>query len=323
MKQTPAISVIMLTHKNEKYLGRAIESVLNQTYTDFELILVNNGSTDDCRLICERYKSQDHRISVIIKEKGNIGSGRNAGLSVARGEFLVFVDDDDIAERGLLEFLYKLIVEYQADISICGSWYLTDGMLKPKYIYDHILELETEQGVVELLKREYYNIASAAKMFRRTIIPQHPYSERGLVDDINTVYKFFERAQKVIAHGIPQYSFSRHSGNLTAFTTDFRLLTPEILREYLNAFRSRTVYLSERLPGIKDFIHYAEWCFMFDMCEKITQYNLDNCSEQLKFMHKTIMDDQALIEANPHVQTQQRKWLATLMRDVRVGLSDG
>lgn len=288
-EKIPAISIITLTFDREQYLRRAVESVLGQNFTDFELILVDNGSVNRCGVICDEYAAKDSRISVIHKPKGNIGSGRNAGLRAAKGEFIVFIDDDDIAEADMLDFLHKLIIRYQADISICGSWYSINGEKVPKYVDDRLLVLNTKEAIIELLNRKYFNSSSAAKMFRRSIIPADPYSEEGFIDDINTVYKIFTEAKRVAVQGKPRYTFFRHDGNLTAFTLNFRLLTPEILNEYIIAFSERTAYLSERFPVIKEFIEYKEWSFMLSMSEKVLHYNLKDCYAQVSYMQKRLI----------------------------------
>jgi glycosyltransferase involved in cell wall biosynthesis len=283
--------------------------VLTQTFTDFEFILVDNGSPNRAGIICDEYADRDGRISVIHKSRGNIGSGRNTGLQAAKGDFIVFVDDDDTAEPDMLDFLYNLANKYEADISICGSWYSTDGILTAKFVFDEILELNTEQAIIELLKRKYFNIASAAKMFKRSIIPEHPYSESGMIDDITTVYKIFAEARKVVAQGIPKYSFHRHEGNLTAFSTDFRLLTPEILVEYLDAYRKRTIFLSERFPAVKNYFQYTEWSFMLSMCEKINWHNLANCGKPLTFMLSELEQNRDIFLRSPWTQEFEKEWM--------------
>ena len=115
------ISVIMLTYNREELVGRAIESILAQTYRDFEFIIVDNGSSDRSGAIADEYAAKDARIRVIHRERGNIGSGRNTGLDAAQGEHIAFIDDDDWTEPDFLEFLHSLMVEYNADVSICGA----------------------------------------------------------------------------------------------------------------------------------------------------------------------------------------------------------
>jgi len=107
----PTISVIVPVYKVEPYLRRCVDSILNQTYTDFELILVDDGSPDGCPALCDEYAVKDSRIRVIHKSNGGVSSARNAGLEVAQGEYITFVDSDDYIRPHLLNRVYQQAVE--------------------------------------------------------------------------------------------------------------------------------------------------------------------------------------------------------------------
>ena len=109
------ISIIMPIYNAEKYLRQAIESVLNQTYVDFELILVNDGSVDESGNICDEYSEKDSRVKVIHKENGGICSARNAGMCAAQGNYIMFMDNDDILTENTLQENYELLINYDAD----------------------------------------------------------------------------------------------------------------------------------------------------------------------------------------------------------------
>ena len=117
----PLLSVLMLTYNRENLVSRAIESILRQTYSNFEFIIVDNGSTDKSGQIADEYAKQDSRIRVIHRDKGTISAGRNTALDAAQGDYLAFIDDDDWVEPDFLEFLLNLAVKNQADVAICGA----------------------------------------------------------------------------------------------------------------------------------------------------------------------------------------------------------
>lgn len=315
LKETLAVSVIMLTYNREQYVGRAVDSILCQTFKDFEFIIVDNGSNDNSGNICDDYAEKDSRIKVIHKERGNIGSGRNVGLLISQGEYITFIDDDDTAEPDMIEFLYDLITKYNADISVCGSWRSTDGVLTPKFIYDEILELNTEQAVVELLKREHYNVGFPTKMFRRSLLMPHFFPEKGCYDDITTSYKIFAGAYKIVALGAPKYIVYRHGNNNSAFATNYKLLKPGILDEYLTAFQERTKYLSEKFPEIKDYIQYTEWSYMISMCEKIIKYEIIECKKQYAYMRDNLKVNLSLIESILYFKSYERIWLSNILNE--------
>lgn len=116
MQSEVKVSVIMPVYNSEKYLGKAVESVLNQTFKEFELILVDDGATDCSGNICDEYAQSDNRIRVIHKENGGISSARNAGLKAAKGEYIAFCDNDDLYLPNLLRDNYELVKKYDADI---------------------------------------------------------------------------------------------------------------------------------------------------------------------------------------------------------------
>lgn len=120
MNNVPLISVIIPVYNVEKYLSRCIESVLGQTYTNFEIILVDDGSTDNCPNICDEYASKDNRIKVIHKNNGGVSSARNIGILQSSGTWICFLDSDDWWDKEFLAQLINPLTDYNYDISCCG-----------------------------------------------------------------------------------------------------------------------------------------------------------------------------------------------------------
>lgn len=117
MDTSEKVSVIIPVYNDEKYLKQCVESILTQTYTNLEIILVDDGSTDHTPEICEEYREKYDQIRVLHKKNGGVGSSRNAGLALATGEYVLFVDNDDWLEKHHIEELYKLAKENNADIA--------------------------------------------------------------------------------------------------------------------------------------------------------------------------------------------------------------
>ena len=303
------VSVIMLTYNREDLVGRAIESILSQTMTDFEYIIVDNGSSDRSGEIAEEYAKKDSRIKVVHIPKSNIGTGRNTGLDLATGEYITFIDDDDTAEPDMLEFLYNLAVENGADISLSGSIKEVEGEFLPNCVFEEKLLMTPEEAVVTLLKRKKYNAAMPSKLLKKELFDKIRFKTEGKYDDISVVYKYFAEAKKVAAHGIPKYCFWRHPGNNSAFTTNDLLLTPEQLDEYFEAFRERTEYLSAKLPDIADYAQYSEWSYMISMCNKISKNNLVSCQKQLDFVKKELTEHYDEFYDSPHTQEFEREFM--------------
>jgi glycosyltransferase involved in cell wall biosynthesis len=303
------LSILMLTYNREKLVSRAIESVLAQTFTNFEYIIVDNGSTDASGSIADDYSEKDPRISVVHIERSSIGRGRNVALSRAAGDYVTFIDDDDIAEPDMMEFLFNLSVDHDADIAVCGSTKLVDGEKLPNCVFDECLVMNAADAVVELLRRKKYNAAMPTKMLKQTIFRRVGFEEGGKYDDITATYKYFAEAEKVVAWGKPKYCFARHTGNNSAFTTDDKLLTPEQLDEYFAAFRERTEYLKRKLPEIGDYALYSEWSYLISMCNKIIKNNLTGCGKQLRFVKRELTKNFGEFYNSPYIERLEVEYM--------------
>ncbi len=304
-----SISVIMLVYNREKYVSAAIESVINQTHKDFEFIIIDNGSSDSSGEICDRYAVLDSRIKVIHKERGNIGSGRNAGLEHAKGQYITFVDDDDYCASDMLEFLYRLIEEHDGDIALCGSNKNVEGVELENCVFDELLIMSAEEAVVELLNRKKYNVAMPTKLLKRELFESIRFYETGKYDDITVGYRFFANAKKVIGHGKPKYTFTRHLNNNSNFTTNDLLLTPIQLNEYFAAFRERSDYIAKVLPKLAEFALYTEWSYMISMCNKIVSNNLEHCQEQLNHIKETLTQNYDVFYNSEYLKPFEREWM--------------
>jgi glycosyltransferase involved in cell wall biosynthesis len=299
----------MLTYNRKQFLDRSIRSILTQDFSDFEFILVNNGSTDGSGEVCETFAHSDPRIKVIHKPFGNIGSGRNAGVKAARCEYVTFVDDDDYAYPDMLSFLYGLAAGNGADISFCGSDKEIDGKVLSNCTFDSLHIFTPQEAVVKLLDRVYLNAATPTKLFRKSIVEMFPFSEENHYEDIFITYKLFASANKVAAHGLPKYCFVRHQTNNSRFTTNDDFLSPLQLDEYFEAYRERTAWLIERFPGIKDVVVYSEWSFLISMYNKIVSNHIANCDKQQQYIRGILNEHRDEFGASVYCKPFEHEYL--------------
>lgn len=294
------ISVIMLTYNREGLISRAIDSILAQTYPGFELLIVDNGSTDRSGVIADGYADRDSRVRVIHRERGNIGAGRNTGLDAAQGGYITFIDDDDWVEPDFLAFLLGLIQEHDADVAICGA---ADKAFNEKKL------MTAEEALIELMWREKYSTGFPMKLFRAELFRNMRFSETDQFDDIGLIYRLFTLSRAIAYHGRPKYHVFRHPGNNSAWTTDHSLLTPETLEEYLSAYRARTEWLCERFPGSTPTWQYFEWSFMISMVEKIQRLNLSGCGEHFEKMKRQLREHQGEFLGSPNILPFEKNWM--------------
>jgi len=296
----PKISVVMLTYNRESLVARMIECILSQTFTDFEYIVVNNGSADRSGKIADEYAEKDNRIQVIHKERGNIGSGRNAGLDRAQGKYVAFVDDDDTCTADYLQFLYDLAEDSGAAASICGATWAA---------YEEKRVMMPQEAVETLLWRKRYNVAFPTKLLRRGLFDGHRFLETGKYDDISLMPEILASAEKTAYHGLPKYHFNRHGNNNSAWTQDHRLLDAATLREYLNAYRQRTQYLIRKFPDGAEKWRYFEWSFMLSMVEKTMRLQLAGCRQICEELKRELTRHREEFLSGSLAQEFERTWM--------------
>ncbi len=298
----PDISVIMLTYNRENLVGRMIECILRQTFQNFELVVIDNGSNDRSGEIADSYARKDARIRVIHRERGNIGSGRNTGLDVACGRYIAFVDDDDTCTPDFLEFLYRMAEEEAADLSICGaSW----SDINEKCV------MNAEQAMETLLWRKKFNVAFPTKLFRAELFETQRFPETGKYDDIYLMPKMIAEADKIVYHGLSKYHFDRHEGNNSAWTQNHKLLDVETLQEYIEVYRNRTMWLEERFPKSIEKWRYFNWSFLISMVEKVTRLELADCYEIRDGLIEVLKENQERFCHCPWISDTEKMWMET------------
>jgi len=300
----------MLTYNREALVSRAIESILHQTYKDFEFIIIDNGSADKSGIIAEEYAVKDSRVKVLHRKGENIGSGRNAGLDTAKGEYIAFIDDDDWAEPDFLEFLFNLAVNKKADISICGSYRQHDnGEIEEKYIFDNLFLYDAEKSVKEMVLRTYYNSATPTKLFKRNVFNNIRFPNQGKYDDISTTYKLFANSGLTAVHGKGKYYFTRHNSNNSGAATKHELLNSQQLDEYLTVFKERTEYISRVFPNLIEFAKWSECSYMISMIEKIKRFNITSCDAQFNFMINELKQNCDIFYNSIYTRNFEREWM--------------
>jgi len=186
------ISIIIPVYNVEQYLVRCVDSVINQTYKNLEIILVDDGSTDNSGKICDEYALKDNRIKVIHKKNGGLPSARNAGLDIAIGEYIGFVDSDDYIVSDMYEHLYNLLLNNKADVSCCNFFNFKDNQyVDNQYGVDAVLNF----GEVLCVKQ---NVFVWNKLYKRALIGNIRVDEKlRLGEDLDFNFKVLRKIKKI------------------------------------------------------------------------------------------------------------------------------
>lgn len=223
------ISIIVPVYNVERYLRECIESILNQTYSTFELILVDDGSTDFSYKICQEYAAVDKRIKLYQKENGGLSDARNYGLNYVNGKYIVFIDSDDYVEKEFIEVLYSSIKKYSSDIATVAYRRVTDD---GEISYDIIAGEKSEcwsniDALMLMLYQKIISISACSKMYATELFKEIRFPKGKLYEDILTVPKLFLTAKKVSYECQPLLNYRVRKGSIT--TSAFKLKDTEML----------------------------------------------------------------------------------------------
>lgn len=215
MTGEPLISVVVPVYRVEKWLCRCVDSLLAQTYQNIEIILVDDGSPDQCGAMCNAYAAQERRVRVIHQENRGLSAARNAGTAIAKGQYITFVDSDDWVEPDFLEQLWAAQMQTKADVVVCGYCTEPEGAVLGQT--DTKIEcFDAEQALKALCYQKRMETSAWAKLYRTEDARKFPYPDGRLFEDIATTYKFFSSAKRIAVCGQALYHYWQHPDSIMA-----------------------------------------------------------------------------------------------------------
>ncbi len=211
-KNNPLISIIVPVYKVEQYLHTCVDSVLMQTYTNWELILVDDGSPDNCPTICDKYAAQDNRIKVIHKENGGLSSARNSGLNISTGDYISFLDSDDFWHKDYLAILLNICIKYDADIAQCN-------FIRGTEILFPVIEKKNKLKIFDnhsIFLKGYAKIIVCAKLYKRQLFDGIRMPEGKINEDDYTTWKLYFKAKKILVTDQALYYYTVNKNSIMA-----------------------------------------------------------------------------------------------------------
>ena len=207
----PLISLIVPVYNVKDYLKTCLQSILEQTYKNLEIILVDDGSDDGSSGICDEYARMDQRIKTIHLPHSGVSAARNAGLAAATGELLGFVDSDDWIDHDMYQYLYTLMQEHDADVSACT--YLLEQEGRPSKIINNTGKLyvfSRKEIIRALVKNDLVKNYLWAKLFKRKLFDRLSFPVGRVYEDVAVLYKVFYSSQKVVLSCVSKYHYMIH-----------------------------------------------------------------------------------------------------------------
>lgn len=192
------ISVIVPVYNVEDYLNECVDSLLKQDYSNLEIILVDDGSTDKCGIICDEYAIKDSRIKVKHKQNGGLSYARNAGIDIATGDYITFVDSDDVLSSDFISYLLDLLTEADADMACCQRTEIDENSKHKKGYCNPCCKITVFDNMENALAANEIDTVAWGKLYKKDLFREIRYPVGRLHEDIFTTYKLIDRCKKIV-----------------------------------------------------------------------------------------------------------------------------
>lgn len=251
MSESALVSIIVPVYGVETYLPDCVDSLLNQTYKNLEIILVDDESPDHCGDICDCYAKLDCRIKVIHKQNGGAASARNAGIDAATGDYICFVDSDDVVQPTYVQRLYNELHSTQADVAVCGFSIMTRTSnnaesMEPAGLY-------TAKDYLKLFLDHWTCSLAVNKLFKRERINDIRYVEGHRIDDEFFTYKLILRGEKVVVFNDPLYCYRQRKSSVMKNDIAYR---EKMLMDKVEYIIERVAFISAEEPTLANAFLY-------------------------------------------------------------------
>lgn len=314
----PKISIIVPVYNCEKYISNCINSILEQSFKDFELILVDDGSSDRSSEICESFAKKDNRVRAIHQPNSGVSRARNRGLDEAQGEYIGFVDGDDCIDKEMYEQLYKNLADNNADISICGivNYFIkkdgTTEKIRQSQI-DGFWIFSGEQALKEALQSRLYSVNPVNKLFKRKLFDNLRYPEGKISEDAFLIPIVVFKACKVVYDSKPMYYYLRRENSIT--TSNFSDNDWDVVEAYENHLNM----VSEKVPNLKKVAKFRYlWAYTYVIDKIMLSENSENYlkdfNKAFDFIKKNILQ----IIFNPYFSLKRKIAVTVLLINKKI-----
>ena len=211
------VSLIVPVYNVEKYLSKCIESLINQTYDNIEIILINDGSTDNSETICRKYEKDNNNIVFISQQNAGLSEARNSGIDICTGDYIMFIDSDDYVFPSYVSYHMDLAKKYKADLVISGINNYYEG----QKLEEEIININCSQQIVskeiavkKMLMQDKIDVSASAKLYERKIFNTLRYPKSQIYEDIAVIDKIVEKSNKIVVTTYSGYNYLQRTGSI-------------------------------------------------------------------------------------------------------------
>ncbi len=292
------ISVIVPIYNVEKYLSKCIESIIHQTYSELEMILVNDGSTDGCGKICDEFQKKDSRIKVIHKENGGLSDARNVGIEMATGDYIFCIDSDDYIDLDMFDYCLKELEKEEADIVVCGTKIdFEDGTTKIKTNQNKEI-LSTKEALIKLNSFSSFDMSVCNKIFKKEIVKGILFPVGKKSEDYFVMFQYFHRANKIVVLPEAKYHYFQRPNSISR--------GKNITHDYIEGAKAQQEFFKKNYPDI-EFVGNTAYAFSYIATYNRYLKNKISIPQQLKDeFRKEVKKYLKDIRQNPYISRKKK-----------------
>lgn len=231
MLERPLLSVIVPVYNVEKYIDDCIKSIINQHYSNLDILLIDDGSKDKCSQICDEYAKMDNRIRVIHQANQGLAKARNVGIKNAKGKYITFLDSDDFIDVEMYNLLMKIIRKYNVQIATCGMQVFNDGEKPDKVVYEDKVDIYSREEVIKryLYSGQFLDVVSCNKIFDKQLFEDVVYPEGRLFEDFVPITKTILKANKIASLHSNLYFYRKRIGSINNMNFNIKKMNYKVM----------------------------------------------------------------------------------------------
>lgn len=240
------ISVIVPVYNVEAYLEKCVESILKQTYTNLEILLVNDGSTDTSGELCDQLAQRDQRIRVIHKENGGLSDARNRGIEEASSDLIGFIDSDDYIDEDMYETLYRQMLEFNADLSMCGHYDVYHQIPEKQVAAIQTWELTPQEAIKMVMEAKILSVTAVNKLYKKELFENLRFEIGKIAEDAFIMIALIHHCRKVVATNEKKYYYVHRENSITTQKFSLKFLN------VIEAYEQNANIIRENYPELAD-----------------------------------------------------------------------
>ncbi|MCF2555219.1 glycosyltransferase family 2 protein [Faecalicatena contorta] len=283
----PAVSIIVPVYNVEKYLRKCLDSILKQTFHDWELILIDDGSMDRSADICKEYLGKNDRIKYFFQENGGLGHARNQGVRKAMGKYILFVDSDDFIAENMIEVLYNNIVKSDADVASCGIYNVFSQKCVAQCEQIEQFECSAEEAFKLLLIGKKIPGSSCNKLFRAELLDKVKFPEGVLYEDVWFHTELIQNIKKVYVDTTPLYYYVHRADSITTRKYDSAAMA------FIEAYEDTYRIVREKYPNIVREARFKLLWAYFSILDRMLQekkyWEIDEYKKVKNYLKRNVL----------------------------------